>query len=164
MDGAPPHAALVCGLGHFGMRVSELLASLGLPVTIVTSEARDERRRAAEALGAAVRIGDARDARILAEAGLATARAVLALTDSDLVNIEIALDARRLRPDVPIVVRLFDQTLARQLEKGFGIRRAVAVSTHAAPAFAGAALAERTLGSLELAGARFVLAKHTVDP
>lgn len=155
---------LVCGLGQFGYRAVELLLDLGEGVVVLTREAREEWRRAVEARGARVFTGDARNARTLEEAGLAGAKAVLAMTDADLVNIEIALDAKRLRPDLPVVVRLFDQTLARQLEQGFDIRRAIGVSTLAAPAFAGDALGERTLGAVTLEAQRYVLAKHTVDP
>lgn len=164
--GAPAGDApiLVCGLGHFGYRAVDLLLRLGRPVVVLTQKAREEWRHEVEERGAVVVLGDARDARTLQQAGLARATAVLALTDGDLVNIEIALDVRRNRPGVPIVVRLFDQTLARQIEQSFDVRRAVAVSTLAAPAFAGAALGERTLGALELSGKGFVVAKHTLDP
>jgi Trk K+ transport system NAD-binding subunit len=83
---------LVCGLGHFGYRAAELLLRLGERVVVVSLGAREEWRRDVEALGATVVLGDARDGRVLERAALAEAKAVLALTDADLVNIEIALD------------------------------------------------------------------------
>jgi hypothetical protein len=138
---------LVCGLGAVGYRVVRLLGRLGEPVTVVTLEAREEQVRAVEAKGARVLRGDARDETLLRVAGLDQARALIAATDRDPVNIEIALDARRLRPDLPLVVRLFDQHLARRLEAAFDLRRALGVSALAAPGFAAAALGERWVGT-----------------
>ncbi|MEO6326760.1 MAG: NAD-binding protein [Thermoanaerobaculia bacterium] len=160
-DQAP---VIVCGLGHIGYRVVELLQQLGTPVSVITLAAHSEWLAAVEARGARVVLGDARQDDRLREAGLAEARALVIVTDHDVVNIEIALDAKRLRPELPIVLRLFDQNLARQMESGFDIRSASAVSALAAPAFAGAALGERTLGSFSLDGRTMVIGKHTVDP
>ena len=147
-----PGPILVCGMGHVGFRIVELLARLGERVVVVTQEARSEWMREAAAAGATVVTGDARDAGLLRTAGLMEARALLAVTDRDPVNLEIALDARRLRPDLPIVARLFDQNLAQQLEATHGVRRALSVSALAAPAFAGAALGESVLASFTSGG------------
>jgi Trk K+ transport system NAD-binding subunit len=139
-------------MGHVGFRIVELLARLGERVVVVTQETRSEWMRAAAAAGATVVTGDARDAELLKSAGLMEARALLAVTDRDPVNLEIALDARRLRPDLPVVARLFDQNLAQQLEATHGVRRALSVSALAAPAFAGAALGESVLASFASQG------------
>ena len=108
-----PEAAgpfLVCGLGNVGLRVVELLCAAGLPAVVLTREATAERTRLAGAAGARVVFGDARDDAALLGAGLASARALLLLTSHDVTNVAIALDAQRLAPEVPIVVRLFDAT------------------------------------------------------
>jgi voltage-gated potassium channel Kch len=139
-----PEAAgpfLVCGLGNVGLRVVELLCAAGLPAVVLTREATAERTRLAGAAGARVVFGDARDDESLLGAGLASARALLLLTSHDVTNVAIALDAQRLAPSVPIVVRLFDATLAEELELAFGVRRAAAVSAMR-PLSAGAALGE----------------------
>src|SRR5512134_2203277 len=102
-------------MGHVGFRIVELLGRLGERSVVVTLGTHPEWRRVAEASGATLVTGDARDLELLRSAGLMEAKALLAVTDNDPVNLEIALDARRLRPDLPIVVRLFDQNLAEQL-------------------------------------------------
>lgn len=155
---------LVCGMGHVGYRIVQLLRRLGEPVVVVTDTTREEWRRAAEAEGVRVVQGDARDEAVLQEAGLARARALIAATDDDPANIEMALDARRVRPDLPVVIRLFDQDLARHLESSFEIRRALAVSALAAPAFAAAALGERWIGSFTLEGEEFVIGRIAFEP
>jgi Trk K+ transport system NAD-binding subunit len=151
-DGDARAPVLVCGMGHVGFRVVELLARLGERIVVVTAETRAEWKRAAEAAGAEIVVGDARDAALLAAAGLPHAKALLAVTDRDPVNLEIALDARRARPDLPIVARLWDLTLAQQLETSGTVRRALSVSALAAPVFAGAALGESVVASFETDG------------
>jgi Trk K+ transport system NAD-binding subunit len=150
---APPNEltghVVVCGMGHVGFRTVQLLAALKEKVVVVTEKARDERVRAARQAGAIVLFGDARDQDLLAEeAGLAKAKAIIAATSSDTTNVEIALDSKRLAPHVAVVARIFDQHLARSFEKAFGVKRAVASSSLAAPTFAAAALNEQIVGSL----------------
>lgn len=155
---------IVCGLGNIGYRVVQLLLQLGEPVVVVTREAREEWRREAEAAGATVLLGDARDQHLLESAGVRTARALIAATDADLANVEIALDAKNLRPDLPIVARLFDPGLARRFEACFDLRRALEVAALAAPRFAAAALGEQVIGSFVLDGTLFIIGRATVEP
>lgn len=152
---------LVCGMGHVGFRVVELLRRLGEPVTVVTTTTRSEWRRAAQAAGVEVRIGDARDSALLVEAGLANARAVIAATDSDVVNLEIALDCRKARPELAIVARLFDQTLAEELRTAFDIQT-FAMSALAAPAFVAKALGGRIEGAFRLDGVATFFGQHEI--
>src|SRR5580700_5649198 len=133
---------MVCGMGHNGYRIVRLLLRLGDPVTIVALELREEWRRFVEERGAKIFVGDARDAEVLVRAGLDTAIALIAATDNDLVNLEIALDVKQRMPDLASVIRIFDQTLARQLEAAFDVRRALSMSAIAAPMFAAAAMGE----------------------
>lgn len=151
---------IVCGLGQVGYRITELLLSLGEQVTVVTLSTTQEFRSDVENHGAKVIIGDARNERQLFEAGLATADALIACIDSDLGNVEIALDVRRYAPQLRIVVRLFDQMLAKRLESALGIHRALAMSHLAAPAFAAAALGETVHGSFTWKDQHFVAASN----
>lgn len=150
-------------MGDIGYRVVELLHRLGETVTVVTLAAREERRRAAEAHGVRVLTGDARVEQVLLDAGLGSAKLVIAVTDADLVNIEAALDARRLRPEIPVVIRLFDQDLARQLEGTFDVQRALGMSALAAPSFAAAALGDAVLGTFPALGSLFVVGRQRAD-
>ncbi|MEO8587177.1 MAG: NAD-binding protein [Acidobacteriota bacterium] len=154
---------LVCGLGHVGIRVVELLGRLGERAVVITQDTRPEWRRIAEGFGATVVVGDARDPGLLRASGLLEAKALLAITDRDPVNLEIALDAARLRPELPVVARLFDQNLAYQLESSHGVRRALSVSALAAPAFAGAALGESVLASFTVDGKLDVVIREGDD-
>jgi Trk K+ transport system NAD-binding subunit len=153
---------IVCGMGHVGYRVVDLLRRLGEEVVIVTLPTREEWLRAAQEAGASVIMGDARDESVLEKAGIATAGALLAMADKDLVNVEISLDAKRLRPELPVVVRIFDQNLAQQLEASFDVRRALAMSALAAPTFVAAALGEEVAGSFRMEDSLFVVGQCRV--
>jgi Trk K+ transport system NAD-binding subunit len=153
---------VVCGMGDIGFRVVELLHRLGEKVVAVTDRALEERKQSAEAMGVRVILGDARNERHLLEAGLLEAQCVIAATDQDLVNIEIALDTHRFRPELPVVVRLFDQDLARQLETALDIRRALGMSALAAPSFAAAAMGDAILASFPLDNVPFVVGRRLV--
>jgi Trk K+ transport system NAD-binding subunit len=150
---------VVCGLGVVGYRIVELLHRLGETVVVITEGAREEWKENTKAAGIELILGDAREASMMHQARLGSARALIAATDKDLVNIEIALDAKRERPELPVVVRLFDQNLARHLESSFDVRRALGMSTLAAPAFAAAALGEDVVASFSAGGEPFVVGR-----
>ncbi len=149
---------IVCGLGIVGYRVVELLHRLGEKVRVVTLSGHDDRIQATRAAGVEVEIADARDPNVLKRLGIMEARALVVTTSKDVVNVEIALDAQRMRADLPIVMRLFDQNLARQLESAFQIRRALGMATVAAPRIAAAATGSEVLGRFSFDGEDLVVA------
>src|SRR5690242_3797674 len=113
---------IVCGLGHVGYRIAELLSHLGEPFTVITKGIRTEWQEIMKSRALRYVDGDARAESCLRAAGIQTARAILVVTDNDLVNIEIALDAQRIRPDIPIIVRVFDRYLADRVRSQVNVR------------------------------------------
>jgi Trk K+ transport system NAD-binding subunit len=150
---------IVSGLGRIGYRITDLLCRLDERVVVISAAAREDWERHARASGATVLAGDARSATTLEQAGLRTARAIVAATDKDIVNIETALDAREVRGDLALVMRLFDRDLGEMLEQRLGVRRAVGSSALAAPTLAYAALGQELLASLEVGGHSYVVAR-----
>lgn len=151
----PVACVLVCGLGQVGFRVARLLARLGVDTRVLSIQPLEEYTQELEPYGVPIEIGDARADRSLLAAGLMDADCVIACTDDDLVNIEIAMDAKRLKPEVRVVGRLFDQTLSRRLTQSGVVDRAFGMSTLAAPAFAAAALAMEVAGHFEWEGKQY---------
>jgi len=147
---------LVCGLGTVGYRVLEELASLGERTFVIESDPECVFIERARQLGADVHIGDARGENVLASLNIAHARAVIVCTDDDLVNLEVAMDVREARKDIPIVLRLFDQRLARKVQASLGFQVTVSTSQVAAPLFAAAALDPDVVGAHRL-GERVLL-------
>ena len=130
---------VVCGLGKVGYRVIRWLVQLGEPV--VGIELDEHNRFLPEIRGwqVPVLVADARLAETLRRAGVAKASAIVPCADDDLANLDIALQARRLQPNIKVVLRLFDERLAENVEHGFDIHTAFSCSALAAPAFAAAA-------------------------
>ena len=146
---------VLCGLGRVGRSILGLLVRLGREVVVVAAEAPAEPLPG----GASVRlvVGNARDERLLEEAGLRTASALIAATDDDLTNVAIALHARAAAPGVPVVLRLFDQDLASHLKEALGVRAAFSSSALSAPAFVAAALGDATIQAFEAGGEAWVV-------
>ena len=150
---------IVCGLGQVGFRCTMLLRQLGIPVTVVTTEDKRGFKKIVQEAGAIVQIADARDIDSLRLAGLSEARALLAVTSSDLANLEIAMDAVESGATCRVVIRLGDQTLAARLHRESGIDRTLAMSMVAAPSFAAAALDPSVLGAFEWRGEQYTLVR-----
>jgi Trk K+ transport system NAD-binding subunit len=97
-------------------------------------------QRISELDGVTTIIGDAREASVLRAAGLDRAYSVAALTSDDLLNLQIGLAARRQRPDVHVVLRVFSDALASKLTDMFGIHTIYSTSALAGPTLAAAAV------------------------
>lgn len=95
-------------------------------------------------------VGDAREDRILCQAGIERAKAVIVATHDDLTNVSVALDVKRVNPGAVVVIRLFDQEVGLHLERTIGVRRTVSTSALAVPGFVGSALGDRILGSIRV--------------
>ncbi len=154
---------ILCGLGHIGFRIAELLLRLNEQVSIITDKTKGEWKDQIESKGIQIIIGDASDDRRLIEAGIREAKALIAATDNDLINVSVALDAKRLNPKINVVVRLFDQLLAQRLEQHLDVRKVFSTSLLAAPEFAAAALGDEILSSFQEGDSRFTLGRFHVD-
>jgi Trk K+ transport system NAD-binding subunit len=148
---------IVCGLGAVGYRIALGIVERGVRVVAAEVEEHERFVSAARAIGIPVVIGDARQPEILRQLGIRTARAVVCATNDDLVNLESALNARAVRPDIRVVVRVFDPDFALRVQKGFGIRFTRSVSHLAAPAFAAAALGSEVIATVPVGDRRVIL-------
>ena len=130
---------VVCGLGKIGYRVVKELLRLGEEVVGVEQDAACPFLEELDRLGVPVLIGNARQREMLEKARVQEASAIVACTQDDLTNLDIALDARELNPGIKVVMRMFDAQLAEKVKNGFGIHTAFSTSALAAPVFAAAA-------------------------
>ena len=148
---------IVVGLGAIGYRVALGIQARHVPVVVV--EASDDGRfvAATRAAGIPVVIGDARQPGVLDEVRLARARALVSTTSDDLVNLSTALNGRAVRPDLRVVVRLFDPDFALRVQRGFHIRFTRSVSALAAPAFAAAATRSEVVATVPVGDRRMIL-------
>lgn len=143
---------VVCGLGTLGLRIAEELRRRG--VDVVAIDPGPKPRLLALARGAGVQVveGDGTEERALLFAGLPRARALVAATDRDHLNLEIALVARSVSPGIPLTVRLFDAGLGRRARLTFGIQSTLSSAALAAGRFTSIAPGRTRLADLELDG------------
>ncbi len=155
---------VLCGLGTVGFRVLEELVAAGEQVFVIERDPAGEFVARARELGAEVLIGDARTENLLRSLNVASARAVLVVTDDDLANLEIAMDVREIRADVPIILRLFDQRLAQKVRQTMNIQVSLSTSMVAAPLFASAALDTHVVGAHRVGGRLLLVVELDVGP
>ena len=115
----PPATVLVCGLGGLGQSCLRSLTALRVPVSCLDLHPpRWDDAALAAALDPGVTLGDMRYPEVLQRAGVTSARAVLLLTADAAINLEAALQVRRLNPTAQLVVRSSTRRrLREQLEQ-----------------------------------------------
>src|SRR4051794_8843320 len=96
--------------------------------------------RAVEGVGAAFVVGrpDSRDG--LEMAGVADAVTILALSRDDQLNLQAALRARDANPNIRIVLRQFNRTLAAKIEQNLADCSVLSLAWHSAATYAAVAL------------------------
>jgi len=154
---------VVCGAGRVGFRIFEQYQRLEIPMVVIERKADAAFVSAIRAAGVPVLIEDVRSTRALELSNIATARAIVCATDDDLANLNIALDARRLKPGIRVVIRLFDDDLVAKTREAFQME-AFSTSAHAAPALAVAALDPTIRNSFEVGGRLMVVAEVPAFP
>jgi Trk K+ transport system NAD-binding subunit len=154
---------VVVGLGNAGTRVTTLFRELGVPVVGIERDAEARGIAAARGLDVPVVVGDRPIDDALRRAQIARARAVVAVTGDDVANLEAALEARAINPEVRVVVRLFDDDFASHVYKEFGNTASRSVSYLAAPAFAAAMMGREVLGTLSVYRKVLLIAEVTVE-
>jgi Trk K+ transport system NAD-binding subunit len=139
---------IVAGLGNVGTRIVGQLHDLGIPVVCVEKNPAAAGVPLATRLGLKVVVGETHREEILRAAGIDSCRAVVSVTNSDIVNLETALHARSLAEEPRLVVRLLDDDLAERVQKTIGNSISRSVSYLAAPAFAAAMLEHQVLRTI----------------
>ncbi|WP_418961281.1 NAD-binding protein [Streptomyces tritici] len=147
------HVVLL-GLGKVGTRVLARLRTLGIPVVCVEADPEARGIALARRLRVPTVIGDVTEEGVLEAARVHRAHALLALTSVDITNLEAALAARALKPDLRVAMRLYDDDFATAVYRTLraahpeALTRSRSVSHLAAPAFAGAMMGRQILGAI----------------
>jgi Trk K+ transport system NAD-binding subunit len=135
---------IVCGLGKVGTRVVRLLSRVAPDLRIAAVCKPGDTTTIHPSVGNLPNVtvipGDATDIDVLRQAGLARAYAVAAATSDDLINLQISLAARKARSDVHVVMRVFSDALAEELNHVYEIHTTYSTSNIASPTLAAAAV------------------------
>jgi Trk K+ transport system NAD-binding subunit len=156
---------IVCGAGSIGSQVIELLLGLGKqlviveisPDTAIIERAREQRFE--------LLTGDASRDATLDLCNLNAAHGLIALTNVDTLNLEIALGARARNPTMPIVLRIAEASFAASIARHFEFETTYSAAALAAPAFVGLSRFPGSRGRVAFAGQEFavgelVIAEH----
>lgn len=73
----------------------------------------------------------------LESAGVTRTRTIVLCSQNDSVNLQIAVKARSMNPNIRVVIRIFDDDFAQSLQQQFGFQ-ALSSTSMSAPAFAAA--------------------------
>lgn len=158
-----PRPVAVCGLGHTGYRVALRLLELGQPVFALDFESSRLAQRLIER-GVRVVFGDLRQPSLLISAGVGEARALVACSEDDILNLEVLLRAREVNPNLHTVLRLFEEELGARLQQAFGIDAVYSTSAIANPAFLSAVLDLNVAQSVVVDGGQYYLTRLVIGP
>jgi Trk K+ transport system NAD-binding subunit len=158
---------IVVGLGSFGSRVVADLTAAGYDVAVIELDENNRFLSSAADLDVPVIFGDGTLRQTLESAGVVHARAVAVLTQDDMVNIEAGIVLREIlgprvlpeviRPDVPLVLRVYDRALGAAVAQRFGFENVRSTVELAAPWFIGAAMGLQVLGTFSVGQRSFMV-------
>lgn len=151
------HVILI-GLGHLGYRVVRNLHEMNQEVVAVELNPKADLVHAVKALDIPVIQDDATREAALEAAGVRRAKTVLLCTQNDSMNLQVALKARRMNPNIQVVLRIFDDEFADALQEQFGFT-AMSATGMAAPAFAASAAGVDMTRPLTIEGETLSLAR-----
>lgn len=158
------HHYIVCGLSGIGIRIVQELHASGHEVVVIETDCNNRFVNTARGLGIPVIQGDASFRSILKASNIDTAAAVLAVTNNDAINLEIALKAKGLAPRIPVIVHYADPDFAGMAQQVFDFEAVLSPAELAAPAFAAAALGGRILGNGITADSLWVAFATVITP
>ncbi len=156
------HTILI-GLGHLGHRVVRQLREMNQDVVVIDLHPRDDLVADLRRLDVPILAGDATREAVLDAAGIMRAQVLVLCTQNDNLNMQIAVKARTLSPQIRVVMRIFDDDFARALEKQFGFS-ALSATSMAAPAFAATAAGMDISNPITVDGELLSLARMNITP
>jgi voltage-gated potassium channel len=94
---------IICGFGRVGHQIAQTFEASGIRFVVIDS--KRETLNEPELKSNPIIIGDATSDSILIEAGIRSAKGLIACSDSDVANVYVTLSARVLNPGLNIVAR-----------------------------------------------------------
>jgi Trk K+ transport system NAD-binding subunit len=155
---------VLCGLGDVGIRVLEDLVRLGEQVVVIEKDPEGKFIQSLRQRNVPLIISDATQEEPLFNANIRRAKAIICVTDNDIRNLEIGLNARGQHPNIRVVLRIFEEGFAAKIERHFNIHVALSSSAIAAPAFIAAAQKTGTIGTVSVSGRPMVLRELALQP
>jgi Trk K+ transport system NAD-binding subunit len=157
------HHVIVFGAGHVGLRVIRLLHELAIDVVVIDNSPDDVAQAFLEDRQIPLVRADGRNSATLQKAGLRYADAFVACTGDDHSNLDAIMRARSMNSTVRIVIRVWDDQFATQIQDFMHVQHVLSSSNLAAPVFAGLALGAEISQTLHVAGEEYSTIRVTVN-
>jgi voltage-gated potassium channel Kch len=141
------HHYIICGLSGIGIKIVQQLHMSGHEVVAIETDPNNRFVSTARGMGIPVINADASFRNTLHASNINTAAAVLAVTNNDATNLEIALKAQGLTPGISVIVNYADPDFAGMAQQVFDFEAVLSPAELAAPAFAAAALGGKIIGN-----------------
>jgi voltage-gated potassium channel len=154
---------ILCGLGHLGFRVLERLVTMNAPTVVLEQSTDSPFIHEAKAMRVPVLVRDMTEDAALIDAGVEYADTIIICSNDDMANIEVALDARRMNPEIHCLMRMYDQRVASKITDALTIDAAFSASALAAPLIAAMAFQTRILATFSIGGEPYVAAEVKVE-
>ncbi|HEX8220448.1 MAG TPA: NAD-binding protein [Chloroflexia bacterium] len=155
---------VVAGLGTIGFIVAQKLSQIGVPVVAIELNPNGRFVPGLRALGVPVVLADGRLPETLDAVGIRNARCLVTAIDGDIANLQTALTARSLNPNLRVVLRLFDPDLSTRMERTFQIHVSRSPAALAAPAMLAAAVGGQVIAPVQVADQVVFILRTTVEP
>jgi Trk K+ transport system NAD-binding subunit len=154
---------IVVGVGRVGVSIVHGLLDLHEPVVAIekTSDSLflDEIRERK----VPIITGNGRHAGNLEKAGVRHARSIILAANDDLANLDGALTARELNPEIHVVLRMFDNTLANKVSGAFSLP-VISPAQVSAASFIAAATERKVFQTFQLDGQTLHLIEYKACP
>jgi Trk K+ transport system NAD-binding subunit len=154
---------VLCGCGGIGSGVIDFLLAFDRPVVVIDPAPDAALIERARDRGFDLLTGDASRDDTLDLCNLAAAHSLLALTNVDTLNLEIALGARARNPGMPIVLRIAEAEFAASIARHFAFETTFAVAALAGPVFAGLSHGPGARGRIAFGGREFAVIEVLVS-
>jgi len=154
---------VVCGCGSIGTGVIDLLLDFAKPLVVVEQTPDAALVERARDRGFDLLTGDASRDDTLDLCNLGAAHSLVALTNVDTLNLEIALGGRARNPSMPIVLRIAEANLAASIANHFQFETTFSVAALAGPVFAGLSRIPGARGRIAFDSQEFAITETVLD-
>ena len=151
------HIAIV-GMGNTGQKVKALLEKFNQQVVGITFNPSFYQQYASEIPLVTGKLSTA-----LTKANLSQAKSMVIVTDDEILNLETALMAKAIAPQINLVLKTSGFRISSHLGKLLPTAQIVGVYSVAAAAFAGAAFGENILSLFRLANSTILVTEYRIE-
>jgi voltage-gated potassium channel Kch len=127
---------ILCGLGRLGYFIAQELLKQGEKLVIVELDENSANSDHFRSLKIDVYNGNAKLPKVLQDVGVENCKALISVISDDYVNLEVALNARYFQPNIQLVLRIFEESMAKVIKDKFHIHQTQSMSYIAAQEFA----------------------------